>query len=229
MHVEPQVALPNILFARYYGASLGRFLSVDPADDTNTERPVSYNKYAYVRNNPVAFTDPTGKAVLVVDMTNEVMVFIQQPEDPNAAMMIVPAETDVVSSSKPGAQDGFITYDVNSVQGAQPDTAYGPSGSYLDNGDTRGRDVHGGGSSLANPLASDQPLTPTLGCTRACNSDVQSFGRMIDNFKNTHGASVLFLRVGTPSGATHQQQTIPRDSPFVQAILDGRLQVRVIP
>jgi hypothetical protein len=162
-------------------------------------------------------------------MTNEEMTFIQQPEDPNASMMIVPAETNVVSSSKPGAQDGFVTYGVSVVSGAQPDTAYGPSDAYLDTGDARGRDIHGGGSSLANPLAPDQPLTPTLGCTRAHNSDVQSLGRMIDNFKSTHGADVLYLRVGTPPGATHQQQTIPRDSPFVQAILDGRLQVSVLP
>ena len=47
--------------ARYYGATLGRFLSVDPgnagADLTN---PQSWNAYAYVLNNPSALIDPTG-------------------------------------------------------------------------------------------------------------------------------------------------------------------------
>jgi hypothetical protein len=82
----------------------------------------------------------------------------------------------------------------------------------------------------ANPFAPNQPLTPTLGCTRAHNSDVQSFGHLIDDFKkNTGGAQVLYLRVGTPPNATHQNQTIPLDHPFVQAILEGRLQVEVIP
>jgi RHS repeat-associated protein len=49
--------------ARYYGSSMGRFMSPDPsglvyADPTN---PQSFNLYSYVRNNPLVFTDPTGR------------------------------------------------------------------------------------------------------------------------------------------------------------------------
>ena len=48
--------------ARYYGAALGRFVSVDPmnagADPTN---PQSWNAYAYVLNNPLANVDPSGR------------------------------------------------------------------------------------------------------------------------------------------------------------------------
>jgi RHS repeat-associated protein len=45
--------------ARFYAPSLGRFLSADilvpnPAD------PQSYNRYAYVLNNPLVYRDPTG-------------------------------------------------------------------------------------------------------------------------------------------------------------------------
>ena len=48
--------------ARYYGSSMGRFLSPDPselfyADPTN---PQSLNLYSYGRNNPLINTDPTG-------------------------------------------------------------------------------------------------------------------------------------------------------------------------
>jgi RHS repeat-associated protein len=47
--------------ARYYGSSLGRFMSPDPynagADPTN---PQSWNMYSYVINNPLTFTDPSG-------------------------------------------------------------------------------------------------------------------------------------------------------------------------
>src|SRR5438093_1054877 len=48
------------MVARYYEAPLGRFLAVDPGDDTDPEDPQSWNKYAYVRNNPILKNDPTG-------------------------------------------------------------------------------------------------------------------------------------------------------------------------
>jgi RHS repeat-associated protein len=46
-------------FARYYSPRLGRFLSADPLDGDASD-PQTLNKYAYVRNNPVNLTDPTG-------------------------------------------------------------------------------------------------------------------------------------------------------------------------
>jgi RHS repeat-associated protein len=52
----------DYFLARYYGSSMGRFLSPDPsglyyADQGN---PQSFNLYAYVLNNPLKFIDPTG-------------------------------------------------------------------------------------------------------------------------------------------------------------------------
>jgi RHS repeat-associated protein len=45
--------------ARYYGSDLARFLSPDSlVPDPNDPR--SYNRYSYVTNNPLKFTDPTG-------------------------------------------------------------------------------------------------------------------------------------------------------------------------
>ncbi len=47
--------------ARYYGSAMGRFMSPDnPFADQHTDNPQSWNMYAYVRNNPLRFTDPTG-------------------------------------------------------------------------------------------------------------------------------------------------------------------------
>jgi RHS repeat-associated protein len=45
--------------ARYFGSSMGRFMSPDPMGG-DTKDPQSLNRYAYVRNNPLKLTDPTG-------------------------------------------------------------------------------------------------------------------------------------------------------------------------
>ena len=45
--------------ARYDASSLGRFMSPDPLGGHN-EDPQTLNRYAYVRNNPLSLTDPTG-------------------------------------------------------------------------------------------------------------------------------------------------------------------------
>jgi RHS repeat-associated protein len=45
--------------ARYYGSSMGRFMSPDPLGG-HLEDPQTLNRYAYARNNPLSFSDPTG-------------------------------------------------------------------------------------------------------------------------------------------------------------------------
>lgn len=53
--------------ARYYGANLGRFLSVDPlASSARPGSPQSWNRYSYTFNNPFAFIDPDGRDALAV-------------------------------------------------------------------------------------------------------------------------------------------------------------------
>ncbi len=51
------------MHARFYSASVGRFLSVDPSLDLKKTiaTPQMWNRYAYVLNNPLPYTDPTGK------------------------------------------------------------------------------------------------------------------------------------------------------------------------
>ena len=51
----------DFFLARYYSGAQGRFLSVDP-DNTGAsiKDPQSWNAYAYSRNNPLLYTDPTG-------------------------------------------------------------------------------------------------------------------------------------------------------------------------
>jgi RHS repeat-associated protein len=51
------------MHARYYSAWGGRFLSIDPTwDSADLDKPQSWNRYAYVRNNPVGAVDPDGRA-----------------------------------------------------------------------------------------------------------------------------------------------------------------------
>ena len=50
--------------ARYYGSTLERFTSTDPANaGADASSPQSWNGYAYVGNNPLVNVDPTGMGV----------------------------------------------------------------------------------------------------------------------------------------------------------------------
>ncbi|MGB7291232.1 MAG: RHS repeat-associated core domain-containing protein [Thermodesulfobacteriota bacterium] len=46
--------------ARYHNPNIGRFMSVDPAGADPAD-PQSWNRYAYVQNNPLTFSDPDGE------------------------------------------------------------------------------------------------------------------------------------------------------------------------
>ncbi len=52
--------------ARYYGSTMGRFLSPDePFANFDQKDPQSFNMYSYVQNNPLSNTDPDGHDVHV--------------------------------------------------------------------------------------------------------------------------------------------------------------------
>lgn len=51
----------DYMHARYYSPLMGKFLSVDPAKSWKLKIPQSWNRYAYVLNNPVKFIDPDGR------------------------------------------------------------------------------------------------------------------------------------------------------------------------
>lgn len=55
----------DYMMARYYSSSLGRFMAVDPVGDIRPEDPQSWNSFAYTRNNPIAYTDPSGTGACV--------------------------------------------------------------------------------------------------------------------------------------------------------------------
>ena len=58
----------DYLGARYYGSSLGRFISVDPKmlSRQRIVDPQQWNMYTYVRNNPLGYIDPDGRELKMV-------------------------------------------------------------------------------------------------------------------------------------------------------------------
>src|SRR6266850_3049773 len=62
MQIEAWEVQANIMLARYYSSSIGRFLSADQEQFSlkHLVLPQRWNKYAYVRNNPLSLIDPDG-------------------------------------------------------------------------------------------------------------------------------------------------------------------------
>jgi len=55
----------DYMHARYYNGNFGRFLEVDPllAMESSPSEPQRWNRYTYVINNPLKYTDPTGREI----------------------------------------------------------------------------------------------------------------------------------------------------------------------
>ena len=61
---DPETGL-DYFGARYYGSKTGRFTTVDPVVplDAALRDPQLWNRYGYVRNNPLRYTDPDGRCI----------------------------------------------------------------------------------------------------------------------------------------------------------------------
>ncbi|MCP4549465.1 MAG: RHS repeat-associated core domain-containing protein, partial [bacterium] len=61
------------MHARFCSPGIGRFLSSDPITQTGRSalRPQLWNRYQYALNNPMSYTDPTGRVVHVAMVTPE--------------------------------------------------------------------------------------------------------------------------------------------------------------
>jgi RHS repeat-associated protein len=60
----------DYFLARYYGSSMGRFLSPDSVGGS-PDNPQSWNLYSYVLNNPLINTDPDGHACVLQTRTSD--------------------------------------------------------------------------------------------------------------------------------------------------------------
>jgi RHS repeat-associated protein len=88
--------------ARYYGEGLGRFTSVDPKfESAKLDMPQSWNRYSYVINNPLAYTDPTGE-----DYNIEIIIGSDGKEHPR------PVYVDCIGCGNWAPKYGYVFQDV---------------------------------------------------------------------------------------------------------------------
>lgn len=65
--------------ARYYNSTAGRFTSADEIhNDISVANPASWNRYAYVSNNPLRYIDPDGR--VKQDAKKAVFIATEKPE-----------------------------------------------------------------------------------------------------------------------------------------------------
>jgi RHS repeat-associated protein len=75
--LDPETALQNFE-ARYYRNTWGRFTQVDPVSGSLSDTQ-SWNRYAYARNNPMRFVDPTGMDTTCVESDRSACVVGHSP------------------------------------------------------------------------------------------------------------------------------------------------------
>ena len=91
--------------ARYYQAQLGRFTSVDPVFtwEENLVDPQRWNRYSYVRNNPLRHVDPDGRALETLwDIGQVIMSARSVLKDPSSMWSWAALGADVVAAVAPG-------------------------------------------------------------------------------------------------------------------------------
>jgi RHS repeat-associated protein len=96
--------------ARYLSAAQGRFMTSDPGPFIIAD-PQSWNRYSYVQNNPLKFTDPTGRVLdLSGDAKDELLDYLMSKSRNRASDVewsgsgivndSVSAKTEVASSKE---------------------------------------------------------------------------------------------------------------------------------
>lgn len=83
--------------ARYFSPVQARFTSVDPLlDSARSANPQTWNRYAYVSNNPLASTDPTGMFEWRMDDKTRKVDWYKEGDDRTGTTEIQPDENGVL-------------------------------------------------------------------------------------------------------------------------------------
>jgi RHS repeat-associated protein len=167
--------------ARYYDPEVGRFINKDPIGYAG-----GLNLYRYVGNNPIHFVDPWGLQTVRFDPDTNTISFI--PE--SGSVDSFPARNEVVGEGHDPLPRGYHG-EVGYAGPIERDPRFGEW--YIDTGDARGRDIHGGGTGLPDEYAPYQGWVPTWGCIRMQNQDIEDLVRIIQEYRqNNPGVSIDF-------------------------------------
>jgi RHS repeat-associated protein len=165
--------------ARYYGSNMGRWMSPDPlmANDLRLLNPQRWNMYGYAINNPLTFTDPTGKDAILVTFTNEV------PGVGHAGMIAV-------------QRDGTATY-----------SRFGPQGTSMGMGSPSSSGVSPQPISLPTVQFGSDGLPTPESYSKLTNAaavqENQSSGFVVMNYFKTSDAETSSLLEYMKQGAAH--------------------------
>jgi RHS repeat-associated protein len=143
------------MHARYYDPNLGRFLSVDPFLDTakSMQAPQMWNRYSYVTNNPLRYTDPTGKAAVKIwgKGIYYVLAYSKRQGEKLIATIIAKNKKQVLQEIKPAIREARNQGSHVSVVTQTNKQTEGLSGELSANGRSRGPEKHGTWPTHHNP------------------------------------------------------------------------------
>jgi RHS repeat-associated protein len=98
MEYDPETGTYHTLHRQYQGG-LGRWLTADPAgkEAVHPDDPQTWNLYAYVRNNPLTLTDPTGEEIsddmrLIVRIGQALAKYVKAPPPPEPIATAKPSK-----------------------------------------------------------------------------------------------------------------------------------------
>jgi RHS repeat-associated protein len=110
-------ASTGLLFynARYYDPTLGRFIQPDAIIQSNSD-PQTLNRYSYVRNNPVKFSDPSGRIFGIDDILVGILIGAILGATVNTAVAAMTGG-DLGRAALAGAVGGAITGGYGAIAG----------------------------------------------------------------------------------------------------------------
>ena len=126
---EPEIGM-YYYRARYYDASTGRFLQTDPDPGKLSNPDTLLSKYVYTANNPIMFTDPSGR-IFGIFLSTAIFGIFGKDSQQLAFKVLIAGLAMVAGVYTGGAAAGFIGFSAGSVGAAITGTLAGAAGGGL--------------------------------------------------------------------------------------------------